>query len=221
MTTSFLHLESINVGQPRPSPAGGQFDTTGIDKQPVPRADIGVVGLNGDHIVDTKNHGGTDQAVYLYFRADYDHWQHELGRAMPPGLFGENLTVAGNTGSQTIRVGDRFVIETGAVHVVLEATAPRIPCAVFAHKLGETDWVRRFRDANRPGVYARVITPGSVHTDATVRHEPVSSGPTLIELQKLYYTPASPAEQLRQALDSPLAERLRDLFSERLRRRQA
>ena len=37
------------------------------------------LGLAGDTICDTANHGGVDQAVYAYAAEDADWWQAELG----------------------------------------------------------------------------------------------------------------------------------------------
>ena len=39
---------------------------------------------------------------------------------------------------------------------VLELTAPRIPCAVFADRMGDRRWLKRFAAAERPGAYARL-----------------------------------------------------------------
>jgi hypothetical protein len=55
----------------------------------------GAVGLAGDRVYDVRHHGGTDQAVYAYARESPDGWEAELGRPLPNGFFGENLTTAG------------------------------------------------------------------------------------------------------------------------------
>ena len=82
----------------------------------------------------------------------------ELGREIPPGLFGENLRTSGIDLSgirigQVLRIGD---------DVVLEVTAPRTPCATFARRMGEPHWVRRFTERRAPGAYARVLQAGVV-----------------------------------------------------------
>src|SRR5215213_8587873 len=106
---------------------GARIVSTGIRKQPVERGHVHASGLAGDVVADTENHGGLDQALYLYSREDYEHWAPELGGAPPPGTFGENLTLS-SFGSEAVRIGDRFRIGTALV----EVTAPRIPCSVFA-----------------------------------------------------------------------------------------
>src|SRR6185312_11292599 len=148
-----MHIIAVNRGRPEHIP--GHAALTGICKHPVDAAMIAPLGLEGDAVMDTKNHGGPDQAVYLYGRPDYDVFERELGRELPPGLFGENLTIGG-LDSQAIHIGDRF----GIGEVLLEATSPRIPCATFAARMGDPHWLKRFFAANRPGVYARVLHPG-------------------------------------------------------------
>ncbi|UAC02359.1 MOSC domain-containing protein [Dactylosporangium vinaceum] len=152
---------------------------TGIDKQPVDGAVAITVpgprgtrptGVAGDWIADTRHHGGPDQAVYAYAREDLDAWGAELGRELPGGAFGENLTTSGLdvTGA---RIGERWVIGD---ETVLEVTAPRIPCRTFAAWLGEKGWIKTFTQRALPGAYLRVITPGRVRAGDEVRivHSP-------------------------------------------------
>ena len=42
--------------------------------------EIGPLGVIDDAIMDIKNHGGPDQAVYLYGQPDYDFFAEALGR---------------------------------------------------------------------------------------------------------------------------------------------
>jgi MOSC domain-containing protein YiiM len=115
-------------------------------------------GLAGDTVCTTQHHGGTDQAVYAYAREDLDWWERELGYELPPGQFGENLTTAGLDLAGTL-VGEQWRIgET----VVLQATSPRIPCATFAHRMGEPGWVKRLTARGATGTYLRVVVPGEI-----------------------------------------------------------
>ncbi len=75
----------------------------------------------------------------------------ELGTELAPGTFGENLTVGGLE-SMDYNIGDRFHIGT----VVLEVTAPRILASRW-QRMGDPTFVKRFRYAERPGLYCRVI----------------------------------------------------------------
>lgn len=83
---------------------------TGIGKQPVEVISVsdpgpkrvedgaGVSGVCGDHVGDGRHHGGSDQAVYAFAREELDAWERELGKELPPGMFGENLTTVGERG---------------------------------------------------------------------------------------------------------------------------
>jgi MOSC domain-containing protein YiiM len=155
-------IESVNVGVPKAYRA--KSGRSGIDKYPV--ADAVAIdvpgphrsGLAGDAICDTRHHGGPDQAVYAYAREDLDAWAAELDRPIRPGLFGENLTTVGVdvTGAvigERWRVGDRLV---------LQVTAPRIPCVTFETQMALPGWIKRFVLAGVPGAYLRVLEPGEV-----------------------------------------------------------
>jgi MOSC domain-containing protein YiiM len=160
-----MRVLSVNVGRPRPNP-WKRASTTGIDKRPVegpvavtvpgPKGD-GSVGLAGDHAYDIQHHGGSDQAVYAYAREDLDRWERELGRSLPGGSFGENLTTAGIDVNEAL-IGERWRIGS----TLLEVSCPRVPCATFAGWLDERGWLKRFTRAAVPGAYLRVIEPGHI-----------------------------------------------------------
>jgi MOSC domain-containing protein YiiM len=128
-------------------------------------------GLVGDVIGNHKVHGGDDQAVYAYAREDLDAWETLLQRMLTNGIFGENLTTVGVEVSEAL-IGERW--QVGGDGLVLEVSAPRIPCRTFAAAMGERGWIKTFTRAAKPGAYLRVISPGSVVTgDAiSVIHRP-------------------------------------------------
>jgi MOSC domain-containing protein YiiM len=161
-----MRLLSVNVGQPLLNP-WKTMKLTGIDKRPVdgpvmvtpPRAKgMGMVGLAGDRVYDVLHHGGPDQAVYAYAREDLDFWAAEIGRALPNGVFGENLTTSGLDVNGAL-IGERWRI---GPDVILEASAPRIPCGTFQGWLAQAGWIKRFTLAAMPGAYFRVIEPGEI-----------------------------------------------------------
>jgi MOSC domain-containing protein YiiM len=170
------------VAQLRPD--AGTVGTTAIDKQPVDGpVKVGKLGLYADVQADRKHHGGEEQAVYAYAAEDADWWAEQLGRDIPPGLFGENLRVAGLDVSNA-RVGERWKIGD---KVVLEVTVPRTPCMTFARWMGEEDngWVRRFSDARRLGAYLRVVSTGSVRADDPIEVIPAPAGsPTILDIYR-------------------------------------
>ncbi|HET6845836.1 MAG TPA: MOSC domain-containing protein, partial [Anaerolineales bacterium] len=84
-----MKLASVNIGRRQTQPRGPDLEITGIYKRPAEGA-IAVTksGVVGDFIGDARNHGGPDQAVYVYGMTDYDWWSGELGRTLDPGTFG-------------------------------------------------------------------------------------------------------------------------------------
>jgi MOSC domain-containing protein YiiM len=168
-----MKLLSVNVGQPRLNPWKG-MKLTGIDKRPVegpvmvkpPRAKgMGMVGLAGDRVYDVRNHGGPDLAVYAYAREDLDFWAAQLGRELPNGVFGENLTTEAADVNGAL-IGERWRI--GQV-VVLEASLPRVPCGTFQGWLALAGWIKRFTLAALPGSYFRVIEPGEIQAGDEIK----------------------------------------------------
>ncbi|MEP7293778.1 MAG: MOSC domain-containing protein, partial [Chloroflexota bacterium] len=147
-----------------------------------------------------KNHGGVDQAVYIFGTPDYDGWAQELGRELPPGTFGENLTIS-ELESAMYQIGDRLRVG----EVLLEVTSPRIPCVTLATRMGDPQFVKRFVKAERFGLYCRVIEPGTVQQGDSVsviryRGETI----TALEMFRLFYTQAYTMEIVRKALSAPL-----------------
>lgn len=138
----------------------GKVGRSAINKRPVDgRVAVGELGLTTDHVVDTRHHGGLDQAVYAYDDVEARRWADELGRELPYGWFGENLRVVGMPVTDA-PVGQRWAI--GDDGLVVETTIPRVPCRTFAAWADEQRWVRRFMERADVGTYLRVITPGTV-----------------------------------------------------------
>lgn len=160
----------------------GTVGTTAIDKRPVDGpVKVGRLGLYADVQADRKHHGGEDQAVYAYAAEDAGWWAGQLGRDIPPGMFGENLRIEGVEVSAA-HVGERWRIGAGDHPVELEVTRARTPCMTFARWMGEQDagWVRRFSDARRLGAYLRVVTPGRIAAGDPVEVVSVPDGASTI-----------------------------------------
>ena len=168
------HVISVNLAVPQRSTAKN-VGITGINKRPVdhpvavrapgPKMTGLHSGLSGDQIFDVQHHGGDDQAVYAYAHEDYDWWERQLGRELPAGMFGENLTTAGVDVNGAV-IGERWLIGDD---LVLSPTFGRIPCSTFQARMGEPRWIKRFTNENRPGAYLRVVTPGDVRAGDPVR----------------------------------------------------
>ncbi|TQF07483.1 MOSC domain-containing protein [Kitasatospora acidiphila] len=162
-------IRSVNIGTARPTEFSAP-GVTGIDKRPV-TGPVAVAapaqgsGVTGDTICDPRHHGGPDQAVYAYAAEDLADWALELERELPPGVFGENLTTEGLDVSGAL-IGERWRIGDA---LLLEVSAPRIPCRTFQGWLGEQGWVKRFSERARPGAYLRVVEAGPVAAGDAVR----------------------------------------------------
>ena len=166
---------------------------------------ITVEELVGDAVCDPRYPGGPDQAVYIYGQPDYAWWETELARPLVPGTFGENLTLS-DWESAGVSVGDRFYIR----EIILEVTSPRVPCATLSSHMGDSAFLKKFRKAERPGVYCRVLQAGVVEAGDTVRFEPCSGDRLgIMELYRDAFSPAKDAATIRRQLAAPLASRIR------------
>ena len=207
-------IQSLNVGALQPVSAAHPDKRTGIHKLPVPGAvAVQRLGLAGDRIGNTRVHGGHDQAVYLYSETDYAWWRERVSDPLTPGTFGENITI--DDWWPEPRVGDRVTIGG----VVLELTAPRIPCATLAARMNDAQFVKTFSVAARGGAYARVLSEGTITAgDVGVVTPANSANVSIAEAFALWYrTPRDTVEvreALRDALRSPVASRLRLAFAE-------
>src|ERR1700691_2484224 len=120
---------SVNTGTITDIEVYGRTNQMAIDKRRVAgRVFAGKLGLAGDEQADKDHHGGPGQAVYADAREDLDWWTEQTGREFGNGEFGENLTTSG------LDVTGAFIGETWRLgyDVVVQVTAPRIPCQVFA-----------------------------------------------------------------------------------------
>ena len=161
-----IEIVSVNIGKGAKLPNSGRL--SGIDKSGVEgRVAVDRYGLKGDRIVDESVHGGPDQAVYAFTTEDYAHFEGVLERWLPPGIFGENLTLSGLS-SADVAVGDRF----SSGELVMEVTSPRTPCATFADHLSNPQIVKQFYAGGRPGFYLRVLHPGHVGAGDTLIRTP-------------------------------------------------
>src|SRR3954465_13866196 len=101
MASAARTVLSVNVGGPREFEYNGRPAKSAIWKSPVAgRIAVRGVNLAGDDQADLKAHGGPDKAVYAYAAEDARWWGHEIGRALGPGGFGENLTTDGMGGNK-------------------------------------------------------------------------------------------------------------------------
>jgi MOSC domain-containing protein YiiM len=201
-----MQLISVNVGHEKTIHRKDRDEKTGIFKVPTDLpVRVNRLGLEQDVIVSKKHHGGPDQAVYVYGEPDYAWWCEELGREIPHGTFGENLTIGGLE-SSSFNIGDSLHIG----EIVLQVTAPRIPCGTFAVRMEIPNWVKKFRQAERPGLYCRVMKEGMIKVGDPVSlkrygEETIS----ILEMYRDYYVKDKSRETLLRHLKAPIAIRAR------------
>lgn len=194
-------VRTVNIGQADAHTWGGTTETTAIVKAAVHgQVKVGSDGLVGDDRADRVHHGGPYHAVYAYAAEDYQWWSAELGRDLPDGYFGDNLTVVGIDLSKSC-IGDRWDIGT----TTFEVCGPRIPCQTFARRVGEPKWVKRFTKRGHVGAYLRVVTEGSVQEGDAIAVTPVlaTDNPTFVTVMEAFR--AMTTEQARMPMLAEVA----------------
>jgi len=217
-------VEAVAVAMVRTDPwTRVKSGRSGIDKRPVdhpievrppgPKGTGLHSGVVGDLIGDVEHHGGDDQAVYAYAREDYDWWERELGRELPDGCFGENVTTVG-VDVNGARIGE--VWRVGDT-VELQVTFGRIPCSTFQERMGESAWTKRFARTNRTGAYLRILTPGAFRAGDPIE---ITQRPThdvtIAEAFRIYMFDHAELPRLLDA--EALPDQLRSDIQERLSR---
>jgi MOSC domain-containing protein YiiM len=211
-----MRVISVNVGLPRPVNRQGVTVFTRIFKDPVASpVPLRRHNLDGDAQADLSVHGGPDKAVYAYPSEHYGAWQERLGRELPFGMFGENLTTEG-LAEEYVHIGDEFRVGTARLAV----TQPRMPCFKLGLRFGDPGMVKAFLHAGRPGIYFAVreegvVGPGDpierVHTD--------ENRVSVADMLRLILDRHAGADSLRCVLAVPALARVwREEFEARLAR---
>jgi len=210
-----MQLISINIGKERQQQRKDHIETTGIYKMPAyGPIEIKSLGIEGDAICDTKNHGGPDQALYIYGGGDYKWWSDELGKELAPGTFGDNLTIS-DLESAAFNVGD--TIHVG--EVIVQVTSPRIPCGTFATRMGDPQWVKKFRAAERPGLYVRVIKEGVIKAGDPVTVEKYTGEAlSILQMYRDHYEKNITKALIERHLNAPIDIRTRNYMEEELQK---
>ena len=134
-----------------------------------------------------------------------------MGRELEPGTFGENLTIS-ELESANFSIGDRLHFSK----LILEVSAPRIPCGTLTARMDDPRFIKRYRQAERPGLYCRVIQTGTVQVGENVSLESFEGESVpVLEVFRGYYEKNKSEAMLRRQLDAPIAIRARvDLEAE-------
>ena len=151
-------IHTLLIGQPEVRhDAKGEWRTA-IYRTPLTEpVALGMRGLEGDKVADTKHHGSKDQAVCVHPLAHHEHWSTVYNVALEPGAVGENWTLLGED-ETTVCVGDIYAVGTARVQV----SQPRFPCSKQERKLGIKGFLKAVMATGKSGWYLRVLTPGVV-----------------------------------------------------------
>lgn len=166
-----ITIQSIQVGavktegDPQSRELLAKQWTTGFYKQAISGpVQLTRLGLSGDSVADTANHGGPDKALLCYPASHYPRWSVEHPELqMGPGGFAENLTLSG-VDEGGVCIGDRFRMGDCEVQV----SQPRQPCWKISRRWGVKTLTKQVTQTGRTGWYLRVINEGRIEAGQTL-----------------------------------------------------
>ena len=126
------------------------------------RVAVGPLGLQGDEQADLSVHGGLAKAVYAYPQEHHAFWatvrqQAQVGGALQPGDFGENLTITGLLEAKAW-LGD--VLRFPDCELVV--SEPRYPCFKFNAHMGFNQAAKLMAQSGYCGFYLAVKREGTI-----------------------------------------------------------
>jgi len=195
-----MKIVSLNIGVPRTLNWKGSEVVTGMYKFPVDQPlFLGKNGVNGDHVIDGRYHGGLDKACYLYSSGHYPYWKEQFPEAdWEWGMFGENLTVE-NMNESLLLIGDIFRIGKALVQI----TQPRQPCFKLGFRFGNQEIVNAFSHSDFPGAYVRILEEGEVNTgDPMLLVETFQGAPSLARVFNMLYDKTFDKEEVRKVTEN-------------------
>lgn len=163
---TLITIQSIQVGKvcsegdPTAQDVLQRRWTTGFYKLPIAGpVNVGPLGIDGDAVADTVNHGGPDKAILCYAASHYANWIGEHpDLKMGPGALAENLTLSGATEAD-VCIGDLYQ----AGNCQLQVSQPRQPCWKIARRWGVKTLTKEVSQTGRTGWYLRVIQSGQLN----------------------------------------------------------
>ena len=191
-----MRVVSVNLAQAQPMTIVDRSVMTGIRKRGVSGpVEVRLLGLAGDEQADLTVHGGLGKAVYAYPGEHYPFWQMvraqartaAWGETMPPGMLGENLTLAGLLEDQ-VWIGDvlRF---PGCELAVSE---PRFPCFKFNAAMGFNQASKMMVANGWCGFYLAVRQPGLIAAGDAFELIP---GPREVGIPELFRARVAPGRR--------------------------
>ena len=191
-----MRVVSVNLARAQTMTIAGRSVMTGIHKRAVTGpVEVRLLGLAGDEQADLTVHGGLGKAVYAYPSEHYPFWQTvraqaraaAWGETMPPGMLGENLTLAGLLEDQ-VWIGDvlRF---PGCELAVSE---PRLPCFKFNAAMGFGQASKMMVANAWCGFYLAVRRPGAMAAGDAFELIP---GPREVGIPELFRARVAPGRR--------------------------
>jgi MOSC domain-containing protein YiiM len=127
-------------------------------KKEVKSAKVQNMGIEGDEVSDTKNHGGIEKAVFANSLENYAGWCEFLNAdSLEEGSLGENLTISG-LNETNVYLGDIHQIG----EVILQVVQPRKPCWKISKKHNNKAFAQLIYSTGKTGWYYKVIKEGNI-----------------------------------------------------------
>ena len=183
---------SLYIGGIRPLPASGR--PTGIYKQPASGPlELGPEGFVGDQQADRRVHGGPDKAVHLYPARHYARLAERFPEAaalLLAGSNGENISTP-DLDENDVCLGDIWRLGSAR----LQLCQPRNPCWKIDARFGVDGMAAFIAEHRLTGWYFRVLQPGTVTPDATLRGAPPPDGASSLAAAMLLWQAHRPTPQ--------------------------
>ncbi|WP_438449284.1 MOSC domain-containing protein [Gorillibacterium sp. sgz5001074] len=212
--TEYAAVVSLQAGKPKIYSYEGRSWTTALFKEPLEGAAmLGNLGFETDGQADLEHHGGPDKAVCVYCSEHYPYWQSVLGRELPQGAFGENVTLSGWT-EKEVCIGDTFRLGEALV----ELSQPRQPCYKLGYRYERPDMPLLVQQAGYTGWYFRVLQEGLVGPgDRLERVKRSPYGITVAEANRIMYGEKEGNALTAQLLNVPeLSASWRNMLQKRM-----
>ncbi|PCM44775.1 MOSC domain-containing protein [Marinobacter sp. ANT_B65] len=196
---------------------GSERVQTGIFKTCITSSYLSESGLEHDCHGDKRHHGGLEKALHQYASEHYALLRPQLPEPAAshctPGAFGENLVTHGMS-EGSVCVGDVYQFGDALVQI----SQPRQPCWRLNLRFGIPDMSRRLQNTLRTGWYYRVLQPGLVRREDTLRlkERPQEDWPLSRILSVLYENTMDQQALTTMAGLTELSPNLRQLATKRL-----
>ncbi len=175
-----MKIISLNIGEKKTIQWKNKSVETGIFKYPVKdEIFLDIENVKNDTIVNRKNHGGIEKAVYAYGENHYQYfkvlhpnldWQY--------GIFGENITLNYLDETQ-IHIGEIYQLGKAKIQV----SQPRSPCFKLGIRFNDQSIVKQFWNSSKCGVYFRVLEIGYITVgNELILLETANENPTIAEV---------------------------------------